>query len=259
MTTFWAGIWAQPKNYNQDATWLETVEQEYCNDATVKKYVITSEVMDNVLRKMKNDVAPGNDLIRCHWIKQLTSTHKHLVAEFRRIYERGEMLPTWLVTGRTILLPKNEETKNAKNYRPIACQNITYKLFTGILNSFLVDHCTTNNIITIEQTGGKPGSWGCTDQLLINKMILDEVKKNRRNLYMMWFDYKKAFDSVPHDWIIKALKLAKVPDEIVKTVMNLMETWSTQLSLNDITTNLIKYLCGILQGDCLSLILLLFL
>ena len=107
----------------------------------------------------------------------------------------------------------------------------------------------------MEQAGGKPGSWGCTDQLLINKMILDEVKKNRRNLYMMWFDYKKAFDSVPHDWIIKALKLAKVPDEIVKTVMNLMEIWSTQLSLNDMTTNLIKYLCGILQGDCLSLIL----
>ena len=34
-----------------------------------------------------------------------------------------------------------------------------------------------------------------------------------------------------------------------------MELWSTQLSLEDITTNLIKYLCGILQGDCLSLIL----
>ena len=86
-------------------------------------------------------------------------------------------------------------------------------------------------------------------------MILDEVKKNRRNLYMMWFDYKKAFDSVPHDWIIKALKLAKVPHEIIRTVMNLMELWSTQLSLDDITTNVIKYLCGILQGDCLSLIL----
>ena len=86
-------------------------------------------------------------------------------------------------------------------------------------------------------------------------MILDEVKRNRRTLWMMWFDYKKAFDSVPHDWIIKAMQLAKVPHEIIRTVMNLMELWSTQLSLNDITTNIIKYLCGILQGDCLSLIL----
>ena len=86
-------------------------------------------------------------------------------------------------------------------------------------------------------------------------MILDEVKRNRRTLWMMWFDYKKAFDSVPHDWIIKAMHLAKVPHEIIATVMNLMELWATHLSLDEITTNIIKYLCGILQGDCLSLIL----
>ena len=86
-------------------------------------------------------------------------------------------------------------------------------------------------------------------------MILDEVKRNRRTLWMMWFDYKKAFDSVPHDWIIKAMHLAKVPQEIIVTVMNLMKLWSTQLSLDEITTNVIEYLCGILQGDCLSLIL----
>ena len=142
-----------------------------------------------------------------------------------------------------------------KTIGQLHCQNITYKLFTGILNSFLVDHCTTNSVITLEQAGGKPGSWGCTDQLLINKMILDEVKRNRRNLHMMWFDYKKAFDSVPHDWIIRALELAKIPHEIIRTVKNLMKLWSTKLSLNDTTTNIIKYLCGILQGDCLSLIL----
>ena len=255
VTTFWSGIWAQPKSHNENATWTETLEREYCKDAKAKKYSITSEVLDKVLAKSKNDGAPGTDMIRSFWIKKLQATHGVLVAEFKKVYEEGAMLPAWLVTGRTILLPKNNETKNAKNYRPIACQNITYKLFTGIVNSFLVDHCTTNDIITLEQAGGKPGSWGCTDQLMINKMILDEVKKNKRNLYMMWFDYKKAFDSVPHSWIIKALELAKVPREIIETVKNLMKLWSTKLSLNDVTTNIIKYLCGILQGDCLALIL----
>ena len=73
-----------------------------------------------------------------------------------------------------------------------------------MLNQFLVDHCTTNNIINTEQAGGKKQSWGCTDQLLINKMILEEVQHQKRSLLMMWFDYKKAFDSVLHDWIIQA-------------------------------------------------------
>ena len=164
---------------------------------------------------MKNNGAPGTDQIRCYWIQKLTGTHAALAEEFKKVYDGGESLPQWLVTSRTILLPKNSETQNAKNYRPIACQNIMYKLFTGMLNSFLVNHCVENNIITLEQAGAKPGSWGCTDQLLINKMILEEVKEHRRNLYMMWFDYKKAFDSVPHDWILKAMQLAHVPPLIM--------------------------------------------
>ena len=253
--TFWSNIWAKPKNYNKDAPWLKTLERTYGNDATSGHYEINLEIFKSVINNMKNDRAPGNDMIHCYWIKKLTSTHKSIVNEFKKIYENGSMLPEWLVTSRTILLPKNNQTKSAKNYRPIACQNILYKIFTGIINSFLVDHCTNNEIITLEQAGGKPGSWGCTDQLLINKMILEEVKKNRRNLHMMWFDYKKAFDSVPHDWIIKALELVKVPQEIIRTVKNLMQLWSTKLHLNDVTTDTIKYLSGILQGDCLSLIL----
>ena len=43
------------------------------------------------------------------------------------VYEQNGILPEWLVTGRTVLLPKNNETTQAKNYHTIACQSITYK------------------------------------------------------------------------------------------------------------------------------------
>ena len=62
-----------------------------------------------------------------------------------------------------------------------------------------------NNIITPEQAGGKQGVWGTTEQLLINKTIVNDAKQKRRNLITVWLDYKKAFDSIPHTWLIKAL------------------------------------------------------
>ena len=128
-------------------------------------------------------------------------------------------------------MPKNENTHEAKNYRPIALLNSMYKVVTAIITDFIIDHCTTNNIVTEEQAAGKLGSWGCADQLLINKMVYDEVIKNRRNLVTVWLDYKKAFDSVPHSWIIESLKLANIPDEIIEVIKMLMCKWRTKIHL----------------------------
>ena len=57
-----------------------------------------------------------------------------------------------------------------------------YKVYTTILNYFLDDHCRVNNIIGIEQAAAKRGSWGCTDQLLINKTIMEEVTSKRKDM-----------------------------------------------------------------------------
>ena len=76
---------------------------------------------------------------------------------------------------------------------------------------------------------------------------------------MMWFDYRKAFDSVPHSWIIKALQLAKVPEKVLNAILRLMELWTTKVNLfaegTNIETESINYLTGVLKGDCLSLML----
>ena len=258
ITNFWSGIWCNEKNYNQNATWLNKLEDSYCPDIVGKDYEITADLFQKVLNKMKNG-APGRDQIKSFWIKKLTATHTSLLEEYKLIFNGEKEIPQWLALCMTILLPKNTETENAKNYRPIACQNITYKLFTGIVYTFFEDHCVSNNIITMEQSGGKKGSWGCTDQLLINKMVLEEVTTHRRNLFNMWFDYKKAFDMIAHDWLIKALELAKLPAKLINIVKMLMQKWSVIVSLNhsegNIVTEIITYLNGLLQGGCLSLIL----
>ena len=101
-----------------------------------------------------------------------------------------------------------------------------YKTYTGCINAHLQDHCENNSIITDQQAAGKKGVWGCAEQLII-KMIPNEVKHNkevkhnRRNLCTIWLDYQKAFDSVPHSWMIKALELAEVPTVIIKVIKQL--------------------------------------
>ena len=170
---------------------------------------------------MANNKAPGNDLIIPFWIKRLTSLHPILLNLYTSTKSSETEIPDWLAISRTILQPKNVNTHMAKNYRPIACLNIMYKLYTGIINQFIDEHCSSNSIIAVEQAGGKRGSWGCSEQLLINKMILNEVREHKRNIFTMWFDYKKAFDSIPRQWLLEALKLAKLPADLIKCIETL--------------------------------------
>ena len=71
----------------------------------------------------------------------------------------------------------------------------------------------------------------------------------RRNLATRWLDYRKAFYSTSHYWLIKLLKLAKVPDNIINGIENLTQSWYTILHLNgnseNVTSSLIKIIKGI--------------
>ena len=256
--SFWKSIWNVPTQHDTEAPWLANLKQEYCKNVKAKDYEITDEVLDKVLSKLAND-KPGRDLIPGLWIKRLSSMKEHFKRNLINSFNLDKEIPQWLVLSKTLLLPKIEDTNKANNYRPTALQNSMHKVFIAIITEFIMDHCTVNNIVTEEQAAGKLGSWGCVDQLLINKMVSDEVIKNRRNLITVWLDYKKAFDSVPHSWIIESLKLTKIPDKIIDAIKMVMFKWRTKIHLygetESIETSEIEYYKGKLQGDMLSLIL----
>ena len=174
---FWADIWQKTTPINTETDWYRKLQDTYCNNVSTKDYQVNPEVFEKVVARTPKNKAPGRDLITGLWIKRLTAIHENLIHLYNKAFKQEIDIPEWLIVSKTILLPKNKNTHLEKNYRPIACLNTMYKIYTGMLNVFIEDHCSTNDIITLEQAGGKKGSWGCSDQLLINKMVLDEVRK----------------------------------------------------------------------------------
>jgi hypothetical protein len=85
------------------------------------------------LRTTLNWKAPRRDQTVNFWLKQLTSTHKHIAALFNKLIEEDQILE-WLTAGVTFLIPKIEKTDNPKNYRPVTCLPTIYKLLTSIMS-----------------------------------------------------------------------------------------------------------------------------
>ena len=65
-------------------------------------------------------------------------------------------------------------------------------------------------------------------------------------------DYKKAYDMVPHSWIIESLKLAQVAQNVIAFVERLMKSWTTELTSCGQTLGMVKVRRGIFQRGSLS-------
>jgi hypothetical protein len=87
-------------------------------------------------------------------------------------------------------------------------------------------------LIPKEQKGCRSGTKGCKDQLLISKAILQECKRRKKKLSMAWIDYRKAFDSVPHSWIIKSLELTGINNKVILFVKKVMPHRGTRMCLH---------------------------
>ena len=87
-------------------------------------------------------------------------------------------------------------------------------------------------------------------------MILENAKTKHTHLSTAWIDYKKAFDSVPHSWLLHCLETFKVSPVLVNFLRTSMELWETNLTLSHsngiLNANGMHIKSGIFQGDSLS-------
>ena len=138
--------------------------------------------MKKILGRMPNWKSPGPDLVQGCWLKNFSSWHERVRLQLKECLDSG-FVPSWLTRARTSLLQKDKSKGNvASNYRPITCLPLIWKLLTGVISDKIYAH-------------------------LDHKAVIKEVKCRNKNLAMAWIDYKKAYDMVPHSWIIECSDL----------------------------------------------------
>ena len=50
-------------------------------------------------------------------------------------------------------------------------------------------------------------------------MITSDARKHKKNLSMNWIDYKKAYDMVPHSWLLEVVELLGVAENLAERVV----------------------------------------
>ena len=151
------------------------------------------------------------------------------------------------------MLQKDKSKGNvASNYRPIICLPLMWKLLTVVIADQIYAHLDDEKVLPEEQKGCRKGSRGTNDLLCFDRAVIKEVKSRNKNLAMAWIDYKKAYDMVPHYWVVQCLDLFGVAENIKSLLVNSMEKWKVMLCSGNSELGEVKIKQGIFQGDSLS-------
>ena len=161
-----------------------------------------------------------------------------------------------MTKGRTCLIPKNEKKEiETSHFRPIMCLPIIWKVFIGILAEQVYGHMKSEKLLPDEQKGCRRQSKGTKGVLMIDKMVKKNCKRIMTNISVAWVDYTKAYDQVPHTWILQCLKIFKIANNTSNVVEKSMKNCRRELTSGAETLGEVKTNTGIFQGENLPLIL----
>ena len=94
------------------------------------------------------------------------------------------------------------------------------------------------------------------DQLIIDDAIMGEGRENQRNIAVAYYDYRKAYDMVHHDWMLRVYEWMGIAEKVRKAIGKLTKRWRTHLEVKVENTTMRSRWINIkkefLQGDTFS-------
>ncbi len=211
--------------------------------------VMISEIKA-AIKKLKNDKAAGLDGIYGEMIKAGGETVAQAMKTIiDHIWKTGEWPSDW-VRSEIITLPKVPGTQDCTKYRTISLLCHASKVLLEVIRSRLAYYIMPQ--IAEEQFGFVSGK-GTTDAILTLRNIIEKtVKRQDQDLWLMFIDYSKAFDTVNHSALWNSLSDFGVPRHLVWLMARLYTKATGVIRVMDSHTDQFQFEKGVRQGCIVS-------
>lgn len=238
-----------------DWTWNLTQEKERIPKEHKFDLSLNREIIAKKLAKLNINKSPGPDVIHPRVLKEMSSVVvEPLYIIFKKSIDLGKIPSAWKLASVTPIY-KNKGSKHIpNNYRPISITSIACRTMESIIKDSMMKYLTTNNILSNKQFGFLSGR-STVLQLLTVLDKWTEVLNKGNAVDVIFCDFQKAFDTVPHKRLIEVLLHYGINDPLLSWITDFLNGRKMEVNVSGHKSGLFDVTSGVPQGSVLGPIL----
>jgi len=140
---------------------------------------------------------------------------------FQRSFETGLVPLDWRVAD-IVPIFKKRAKDDPTNYRPVSLTSLPCKVMESLKKDSLNEFLEIKGTISGYQHGFMEGR-SCLTNLLESLESWTQALGNGYGIDVLYLDYRKAFDSVPHKRLLEKLKIYGVHSKLLRWIQSFLE------------------------------------
>ena len=221
-------------------------------DTVINELHITKSMVINQIQKLQASKSLGPDEIHPKMLKELVNyVAEPLAIIMNKTLEEGVLPEDWKVAHVTPIY-KNKGAKNlAVNYRPVSLTSIVCKMMESMLRQHIMNHLNMEKLLSHKQYGFINNRSTVTQLLNYIDKCCENIAQGKV-VDVIYFDFAKAFDTVPHQRLCKKLKCYGIRGSILRWITAFLLNRKQLVKVNGFKSKIDDVISGIPQGSVLG-------
>ena len=220
-------------------------------DCSLSSITCSVDEVSKLLSTYKTNTASGPDGISSIMVRNTAdSISPALTSLFNLSLETSKVTSQWKLSNVTPIL-KSGDPSLINNYRPISLLSLVSKVLERIVHQRVSNYLQTHHLLSRRQFGFRAGS--STQEALLS--ITNDwhlCLSSNHQVGAVFFDIKKAFDTVPHEQILLSLERIGISGSLLSWFSNYLSGRTQRVVINGTTSDTCEVTSGVPQGSILG-------